>query len=418
MVEDHRVSKVVLLIGQKKYSEAERMLKDLLSHDPNNIHYLSLLAEVHIQRDHFGAARQIVDNAIGLAPDTPHLFYMKARIELAEEKYDEAESNLNEAIQRDPDDADYFAFLSQVKLMRKDFTRALELADQALAIDSEHLLALNSRSTALLKLDRKEDSFNTIIGALREDPNNAYTHANYGWGLLEKGDHRKALEHFREALKNDPSYAYAQSGMVEALKATNPVYRMFLKYAFFMGNLTARYQWAVILGFYFGVRFLRNIAASNETLQPFLIPLIIVLTLVAFSTWIIEPVSNLFLRFNRYGQFLLNRKEKISSNFVAGSFALFAGGLLGYFVLSDERFLALGAFGFAMMVPLSVMFSPAKFKYALLIYAVAMAVIGLVAVAVTFSSGALFNLFTVVFVFGFVAFQFLANFFIIKEANR
>jgi tetratricopeptide (TPR) repeat protein len=418
MTEDHRVSEVVLLIEQKKYSDAERILKDLLSHDPNNIHFLSLLAEIHIQNDRFAAARQIVDNAIGLSPDTAHLFYMKSRIALAEEQYDDAEANLNEAIQRDPYDADYFAFFSQVKLMRKDLTRALELADRALAIDSENLLALNSRSTALLKLDRKEESFNTIKGALREDPNNAYTHANYGWGLLEKGDHRKALEHFREALKNDPSYVYAQAGMVEALKATNPVYRLFLKYAFFMGNLTAKYQWAVILGFYFGVRFLRSVAAANEALQPFLIPVIIVLTLVAFSTWIIEPVSNLFLRFNRFGQFLLDKKEKMSSNFVAGSFALFTGGLLGYFILSDERFLALAVFGFAMMVPLGVMFSPSKYKHALLIYASIMAGIGMIAIALTFSSGELFNLFTVVFLFGFVAFQFLANFIMIKQANR
>ena len=418
MVEDHQISKVVLLIGQKKYSDAERILKDLLSHDPNNIHFLSLLAEVHIQNDKFGTARQIVDNAIGLSPDAAHLFYMKARIALAEEKFDEAEANLRESIQRDPHDADYYAFLAQVKLMRKDFTQALELADRALAIDSENLLALNSRSTALLKLGRKADSFDTIQGALREDPNNAYTHANYGWGLLEKGDHRKALEHFREALKNDPSYAYAQSGMVEALKATNPVYRLFLKYAFFMGNLTARYQWAVILGFYFGVRFLRSVARTNEALEPFLVPVIIILTLVAFSTWVIEPVSNLFLRFNRYGQFLLDKKEKMSANFVAGSFALCACGLVGYFILTDDRFLALGAFGFAMMVPFSVMFSPSKYKYALLIYAIAMAGVGTIAVAMTFSSGELFNLFSVVFVFGFVAFQFLANFLMIRHANR
>ncbi len=418
MIEDHRISKVVLLIEQKKYPEAERMLRDLLSQDPNNIHFLSLLAEVHIQDDRFVVARQIIDNAIGLSPESPHLYYMKSRVAVAEEKYDEAEANVKQAIERDPYDADYFAFSSQIKLMRKDFNHALELADRALAIDSENLLALNSRSTALLKLNRKEDSFNTIQGALREDPNNAYTHANYGWGLLEKGDHRKALEHFRESLKNDPSYAYAQAGMVEALKATNPIYRLFLKYAFFMGNLTARYQWAVILGFYFGVRILRSVAKSNAALQPFLVPLIIVLTLVAFSTWIIEPVSNLFLRFNRYGQFLLDKKEKMSSNFVAGSFALFACGLLGYFILSDERFLALAAFGFAMMVPLSMMFSPSKYKHASLIYAVAMAVVGTIAVALTFSSGELFNIFSVIFIFGFVAFQWLANFFIIRQTNR
>ncbi|MCH5600269.1 hypothetical protein [Niabella ginsengisoli] len=62
------------------------------------------------------------------------------------------------------------------------------MADKALEIDAENLLGLNMRSSALVKLNRKEESFETIEGALRNDPNNAYTHANYGWGLLENGN--------------------------------------------------------------------------------------------------------------------------------------------------------------------------------------------------------------------------------------
>ena len=82
----------------------------------------------------------------------------------------------------------------------------MELADRSLEIDAENLLGLNTRSTALLKLNKSEESFSTIEGALREDPNNAYTHANYGWGLLEKGSHKKALEHFKESLKHNPNF--------------------------------------------------------------------------------------------------------------------------------------------------------------------------------------------------------------------
>lgn len=418
MMDDNKASRVAILIEQKKYSEAERLLKDLLAHDSGNVQCIALLAEVNLQLDRHDSARQLIDNAIGLSPDTPHLFYMKARVSVAADSYDEAEQHVNHAITLDPADADYHALLAYIKLSRKQFEKALACADRSLALDPENVLALNTRSTALLKLDRKEDSFATIQGALREDPNNSYTHANYGWGLLEKGDHKKALDHFRESLKNDPSNQYAKAGMVEALKATNPVYRLFLKYAFFMSNLTGKYQWAVIIGFYVGVRFLRTVAESNERLRPFLVPLIILLTLIAFSTWVIEPISNLFLRFSRYGQFLLTREEKQSSNFVALGFALFLGGILLYAATTDERYLAVSAFGFAMMVPLGVVFSPAKHRVALVIYTVAMALIGILALGVTFSSGVVFNLFTVIFLFAFVAFQWLTNFFLIRSSNK
>lgn len=418
MAEDFRLSKVGLLIQQRKLDEAQRILNDLLSEDPNDIYYISLMAEVQLQQGKFDVARSLIDNAIGLSPTTAHLFYIKARIAVQQNKFDEAEQQLRQSIILDPSDSDYFAMLANIKLARKKYEEALDLATQALELNPENLLALNTRSTALLKLNRAEESFGTIEGALREDPNNAYTHANYGWGLLEKGNHKKALEHFREALKNDPNLGYAQSGMIQALKATNPVYRLFLKYAFWMGNLTAKYQWGVIIGFYVALRILKAIAASNPDMEPYLFPLIIFLTLIAISTWVITPISNLFLRFNRYGKFLLDKKEKISSNFVAVSFGLFLAGIIGYFALSDERYLTIAVFGFAMMLPLGVMFSPSKYKNMLLYYTIFLAVVGLLAIAFTFAGSNNAEWASIVFIVGFIAFQWVANYLMIKQDNR
>jgi len=418
MADDHRLSKVGILIQQKKFAEAERILKDLLAEDSNDIQYLTLLSEVNLQQDKYEIAGTIIDNAIGISPDSPHLYYIKSRIAIHQNKYDEAEENIKRSIELDPYDADYFALLAHFKLSRKQFEEALEIANQALEIDAENILALNTRSTSLLKLDRKEESFDTIEGALREDPNNAYTHANYGWGLLEKGDHKKALVHFKEALKSNPNFEFAQSGMLEALKANSPVYRLFLKYSFWMSNLTSKYQWGVIIGFYIGFRVLKTIATLNETLRPYLTPLIIALALIAFSTWVIKPISNLFLRFNPYGQLLLKKNEKMSSNFVAASFATFLVGSLLYFIFSDEKFLTIAVFGFTMMLPFSLMFSPSKYKNTFLIYAIAMTIIGIIAIGLTFSTGELINGISGLFILGFIAFQWLANFFLIKEDNQ
>lgn len=417
-MEDNRLSKVDILIQNKRFGEAEKVLNELLSKDSNNIHFLSLLAEVHFQQNKFETATRIILNAIGISPNTPHLFFIKSRIAIQQDNLEEAEQNIYHAIQLDSYDADYFALLANIKLGRKQFNDALEIANQALEIDAENLLALNTRSTALNKLNRSEESFETIEGALREDPNNAYTHANYGWGLLENGNHKKALEHFKEALKNDPTYEYAQSGMLEALKAANPVYRIFLKYSFWMSNLTAKYRWGVILGFYLGFTSLKRIASNNTELQPYLIPLIVALALVAFSTWVIAPIGNLFLRFNKYGQLLLDKKEKISSNFVALSLGLTVIGILLYFLLSAEKMLIIAAFGFSMMLPLGTMLSPSKNKYGLLIYTITLAAVGLIAIGLSFSTGEIFNLLTVIYIFGFVGFQWIANYMLIKEDSE
>jgi hypothetical protein len=372
---------------------------------------------LNLQQDRIDKAESIIDDAIGLSPDTAHLYFIKSRIDIQKDKYDDAEKSIQQSIALDPYTADYFAWLANIKLARKQYEESLSLANQALEIDPEDLLALNVRSTVLLKLNKKEESFQTIEGALRQDPNNAYTHANYGWGLLEKGDHKKALNHFKEALKNNPNYDYAQKGMMEALKAKYLIYRLFLRYAFWMGNLTAKYQWVFILGFYFGTRAIGALADSNPALEPFLLPVMIILSLFAFSTWVIRPISNLFLRFNPYGKFLLSRRDKISSNVVAVSMAVFISGLILCFALADLRYLLVAAYGFMMMVPIGMMFTPAKYN-AFMLYTMAMALLGLAVIWTAFENNPVFSTLAYTFIGGFIAFQFLANFLAIKSNNR
>ncbi len=410
-------SRAEILIEQRRYKEANNVLAELLGNNPNNPHLLAMYSQVKLELEELDDAMEMINSAISALPNASYLHFIKARVFLHKEKYDDAENSLRDSIRLDPTDADSFALLANVKLSRKKYQEALDLANQALENDASHTLGLNVRSTAQLKLNDSEASFETIKGALKEDPNNAFTHTNYGWGLLEKGDHNEALKHFQEALRNNPNFELAQAGMMQALKAKYWIYRMFLKYAFFMGNLTEKYQWGVILGFYIGYRFLSNLAENNEALQPFLTPILVLLAVFAFSTWVITPISNLFLRLNPFGKHLLDKKQIVSSNFVGISLLTCLLGLLIYFVAGNTAWLLVAAFGFAMMVPFSVMFNPTKQKNALVYYAVAMAVVGVLAISNSFMSGDLFNTFTVIFLFGFIAFQWIANFMMIKQDN-
>ncbi len=418
MAADLLINRAQILMRQSRFEEAGTILKDLLRQEPNNVYLLALLAQVELQQEHAARAEQLINSAIGLSPDTSYLYYIKARIALQNEQYNEAEKHLQQAISIDPGEADYFALMASVKLTRKQYAQALEMAEEALDRDAENILGANVRSTALLKLNRKDEFYQAMEGALAHDPNNAYTHANYGWGLLEKGDHEKALGHFREALKNDPHYAYAQGGMMEALKARYLFYRLFLRYSFFISNLTAKYQWVVIVGFYVVSRALNSLSENNPALQPFLMPVLIVMALFAFSTWVIAPLSNLFLRFNMYGKYLLDKREKMSSNFVAGSLLVCLGGLAGYLATDRSAWLIVALVGFAMMIPLGTMFSVKNHHPKLVIYASVMLLLGLLGIYTAFRQGDIYNTFTALFLFSFIAYQWIANFLRIRQSNR
>lgn len=413
-MEDQAIlQKATLLMNQQRFKEAQQLLMGLLASHPDNDFILYLLAEIKIEENDLDKAEELNSNAIGLDPEKAILFHQKARICLLRDKYKEAETAIKEAIAMEPDEAIFHALLGHIKLFQKDFESALAAADQALECDASELLALNVRSTALLKLNRHEDSFNTIEGALHEAPDNAYTHANYGWNLLEKGDTKASLEHFREALRNNPNSVHAQAGMQEALKAKFGIYRLYLKYVFFMANLTSKYQWGVILGFYFGTKALGKLADSNEALAPYLTPVIILLTLIALSTWVMHPLGNVYLRFNTYGKHLLGREEKITSTATA-VFLFFS---LAFFVIlfvTKLYHLAVPAiFMLSIVLPVSRFYAkPAAFHKT---YAIVMFVIGLLASAFSILTHEMFSLFTMVYTIGFVGYQFLANYFAIRR---
>lgn len=415
---DTLITRAELLLNQKRYTEAADILVNLLAQDPNNTRVLAMLSEVNLQQDKSKEAEELINNGISLAPDDDFLHYQKARILISMDRYDAAEKSLDNAIAFNALEPEYFALWASIKLARKKYEAGLELAEKALDLDPENLLALNNRSKALLKLNRKEESAKTIEGALNQDPNNVFTHTTFGWNELEKGNTKKALHHFQEALKQDPNFAYAQAGMLEALKSRYWLYKLFLKYTFWMSSMTAKYQWAVIIGFYVGFRLLRSLSNSNPELAPFLEPLLIVLMVMAFSTWVTGPLSNLFLRLNVYGKHLLSREEKISSNLVGVCASLMLIGIVGLLVSSNLVWTALAVFGFAMMIPCSSVFASTKQKYILPIYTALMAIFGMLAIYNTVTIGQLSGMFATVFILGIIAYQWLANYMLIREDNQ
>ncbi|MBL7885401.1 MAG: hypothetical protein JNJ52_01520 [Flavobacterium sp.] len=400
------------MFEQKRFKEAQNGIMEVLATEPENIQCLILLVEIKIEKDEFDEALKIVDNAIGIQPDYDVLYYIKSRVLVNLEKTNEALSCINEAIRLDPYDADNHAFLGFIYNQKKQFEDALASANEALSIDGAHVFALNVRSTALLKLNRKNESFETIEGALYENPNNAFTHANYGWGLLEKGNSDKALMHFRESLKNDPNFEYAQSGMAEALKSKYLIYKWFLKYSFWISNQTSKNQWVFIIVFYFGTKFLRSLANSNTALSPFLMPIIVLLTLFAFSTWVITPLVNLLFRLNKYGKHLLTKQEIKSSNSVGVSVIVLIIGLLTMF-FDDTIGASIAIFGFTMMLPLSNQFQKPRFFF--FGYTLLMMVLGFGAVFLVVKDGELFNGISMLYLVSFIAYQWIANYFIINR---
>ena len=238
-----------------------------------------------------------------------------------------------------------------------------------------------------------------IATALARNPESAFTHANQGWTLLHQGDHRRAFEHFREALRLDPEIDWARQGIVEAMKARNPLYRPLLGYFLWMSRLSDKAQWAVIIAIYMGPKILNAVAKANPALVPWVAPLVAVILLFVVMTWVADPLFNLMLRLDKFGRLALSREQVVASNWIG---ACLIGVLLGFLAYAITRNPAGHACAIAsgvLIVPTAAIFHCSE-RLAAVRHGTlhgetaAVAVFGVVLAAVTYRNGLDSSLFT------------------------
>lgn len=401
------IQRAQILVQQGRFEDAFAALRQHLSTNAHDTDGLFLLAVCYLETGNTAEAAQVASNTLGFAPYDDRFLYLLSRIAYQKNQYNEAIKAISSAVAINPYRVDYFAMWSQILLSRKEYEAALQKAEEGLAINPEDEACLNLRSHALFRLEKKEEAFSNLHEALEHNPENAYTHANLGWRWLEAGDHRKSLEHFRESLKIDPNNDWARQGMVQAMKARYWLYRQFLNYAFFMGRQKARTQWIIIIAIFI----LTQIASRV------FFPVYVLLALLAISTWLITPVSNLFLRLNPYGRYALSKEQTQVSNIVGVllSIALLAAG--GYWISGMQGLLALCLCSGIMLLPAAGFYIPENKKSRRIIrwYTIGLATLGALGVGMAFVVNDAFNIFVTVMLIGVFLYQILANYILTRE---
>jgi len=415
---EQQIQRIQLLFSQNRYKEAEQFLKELLSNYPEFEYGQYLLAISQTNQGKHQEAYELVMMMCENNPGALEYLELKAEIEIASNRLELAENTINHLIASDAEDEDYFFLLARVKYAQRYYDKALENTRLALALNPDHLGALNLNLTINSQLGNVESARHSVKEALQRNPENPYTIANHGLSLLNEGEVGQALEKFQEALSLNPNNDIAQYGMQEALKSKFWPYKMLYKYALLLGRLSGKNIWVFIIGSYIGFRFLSVIARNNPGLQPILNPLLIVIALLFLSTWILDPLMNVYLLTNKYGRFLLSDEAKVSAQYSALTIAIGIGfGIAFYFVRLELFFLAM-LFFFAMLIPLGTMYKPMSQKNKSIAKKLTMAIFvtGLIGLATLVFTDNVFIFY--IAAFGIFAYQWIINGMMIKEAGR
>ena len=327
------IARAEMLLQQSRPADAEREAGQALAQDPQNPYAHALVALARLDQSRAGDALEPAETAIGLAPDVPFLHRVRARVLHLLDREKEALSAVNEAIRLDPAEEESFGLRASIHFALRDWAAALADAEAGLALNPEDVTCANMRALALVRLGRAEEASQTVDFALQRAPENAFSHANQGWTCLHRNNPKQAQIHFREALRLQPDLEFAREGMLEALKARNPVYRGMLAYYLWIGRQSGRMQWAFFIGTYFAVRALRSSAAGSPALGKVLWPVLILFYAFIYLSWTAHPLFNLLLRFDAFGRYVLSREERNASHWFAASVVVLLG-CLGWWALA------------------------------------------------------------------------------------
>ncbi|HEX2616673.1 MAG TPA: tetratricopeptide repeat protein [Flavobacteriales bacterium] len=409
-MEPSRLRHAALLLQHHRPADAERELRNHLATEPTDITALLLLSTALSIQDKDAEAVNVARQAVGLAPDLDTAQFHLGRALLGQGDLKGARHAAEEAVRLDPEDAENYGLLALTLHHAKEHTLALDAAERGLAVDPEHLGCLNVRSAELGYQKRFAEADSTIEKALLLDPENPYTHSNTGWAALRRGDHARAMEHFREALRREPGMENARRGMIEALKARYWLYRQWLKYVFWVGNLKPGMQYAFIIGIWLLIQLLRTVSDTSPLLALIAWPILIGYVLFALSTWLVTPLTNLLLRLNRFGRYVLSTEEKRTSTFTGIALGLFLAGGLGFLFTFWPPLIAVGLYGLLMMIPMASMDNPVDLDKRRIRQGIALllAVVGLVGVVLAFAGQEPLNTPMKVFCYGAIAYQWIA----------
>jgi tetratricopeptide (TPR) repeat protein len=125
-----------------------------------------------------------------------------------------------------PVSALYWGLSGLIKLNSRQEEAALADFDRSLELNPTEVSALRCRAICLRRLGRDAESEAVLKTALSQDPEDSWLHSELAFSTLEKGKAGHSVDHFYEALRLSPESNLAGAGLTEALRRTNPFYRL------------------------------------------------------------------------------------------------------------------------------------------------------------------------------------------------
>ncbi len=223
---------------QNQLPEARAALERALAKAPNDYATLDQLVEVDILQKRFAPALARVNAAIAGRPTAAELPVLLAKIRLAQGERASAEEALGKALSLDPKLALARNFLIKIyvesnepdraiALLKEtladtpadaggwmvlagqydktnDKTGAIDAYEKAIALEANHVVALNNLANHLLEAGNVDRAYDLAKRAREAAPNHPHVGDTFGWIMYSKGEYASSLPILQDSAKKLP----------------------------------------------------------------------------------------------------------------------------------------------------------------------------------------------------------------------
>ena len=213
------------LIQAKRFTDARRVLTDVLGRDPQNASALILLAaSLTALGDHPNAVAA-AKNAAGIAPQAPNAHYQLGVALLGGKRARDAQRAFEEAVSLSPSRADFHLALASALNAQRATAHAFEETERAIALNPNSADAWGFKGLLLSGLGKKEEAEQAAARALALAPNSVAAHLADGFAAFTALRAADAVDAFREVLRLDPANVQARAGYAASARLALPVFR-------------------------------------------------------------------------------------------------------------------------------------------------------------------------------------------------
>jgi len=344
------------LFDDGRFSDAAGVLDEILDQDPKNGTALGLRSVCAREMGDEGASLAFARIAVQRDPENAFAHWTLGAILEDARRYEEAETAALRCLEIAPWHVLGYTLLAHVHFGRGRWPEAIAAADAGLAVDPADEGCQALRMVALRNRDGSNRWAGSLDSLLRRFPASSWVRAGQGWAALEGGGAADARMHFEQALSLDPTSEWARSGLIEATKAQNPIYRLILRFFLWFDRLPTRLRWGIIAAGLILFAALRDATRADPTLAPVAVPLMASWVVFVLLSWTVRPLSDFLLWLDVSTRPLITDQRRQAAHWVAGTLGTALLMAVVAAITGSERagVVALGTA--ALIVPMSAVF--------------------------------------------------------------